>query len=65
LGGLQDAVVTEAWLRSEADGARPPVVLVAGQLIAMERDEAERARGAWQEAWDEVRKPALRAWLKP
>ena len=65
LGGLQDAVVTEAWLRSAAEGARRPAVLAAGQLIAMERAEAERARAAWRNAWNGVRKPAMRAWLKP
>ena len=64
LGGLQDAVVTEAWLRSAAEGARRPVVLAAGQLVAMERAEAERARSTWQEAWQGVRKPAVRSWLK-
>jgi CHAD domain-containing protein len=63
LGRLQDAAVTEAWLRSAAEGARRPVVLVAGQLVCMERDEAEQARSAWQEAWDGVRKPAVRSWL--
>ncbi len=63
LGGLQDAVVTEAWLREAAAGARRPVVLVAGQLVAMERAEAERARSSWQEVWQDVRKPAMRSWL--
>jgi CHAD domain-containing protein len=65
LGALQDAVVTEAWLRSAAEGARRPVVLAVGQLIAMERAEAERARSSWREAWNGVRKPAMRAWFKP
>jgi CHAD domain-containing protein len=63
LGGLQDAVVTEAWLRTAADGAPRPVVLVAGQLVAMERNEADRARSAWWKAWNGVRKPAVRSWL--
>jgi CHAD domain-containing protein len=63
LGRLQDAAVTEAWLRSAAEGARRPVVLVAGQLVCMERSEAEQARSAWREAWDGVRKPAVRSWL--
>ena len=64
LGGLQDAVVTEAWLRSAAEGARRPVVLVAGQLVAMERVEADHARSTWKNAWQGVRKPAMRSWLK-
>lgn len=65
LGGLQDAVVTEAWLRAAAEGARRPVVLVAGQLVAMERAEADRARSSWREAWNGVRKPVMRTWMKP
>lgn len=64
LGGLQDAVVTEAWLRSAVEGARRPVVLVAGQLVAMERAEADRARSSWREAWNGVRKPAMRTWMR-
>jgi CHAD domain-containing protein len=63
LGALHDAVVTEEWLRSAADGARRPVVLAAGQLIAMERAEAEQARSSWREAWNGVRKPAMRSWM--
>ena len=63
LGGLQDAVVTDAWLRKTAEGADGPVVLVAGQMVAMERDEADRARAAWRDAWNGVRKPTVRAWL--
>jgi CHAD domain-containing protein len=65
LGALQDAVVTETWLRAAAEGARRPVVLVAGQLIGMERAEAERARSSWREAWNGVRKPEMRTWMKP
>jgi CHAD domain-containing protein len=65
LGGLQDAVVTEAWVRSAAEGARRPVVLAAGQLVALQRAEADRARSSWREAWNGVRKPAMRAWMKP
>ena len=63
LGELQDAVVAEAWLRSAAAGAPRPVVLAAGQLVAMERADAERARGSWRDAWRAVRKPSVRSWL--
>jgi CHAD domain-containing protein len=65
LGALQDAVVTEGWLRSAAEGERRPVVLVAGQLVAMERAEAERARSSWRDVWNGLRKPTMRGWLKP
>ena len=63
LGGLQDAVVTEAWLRLAVEGARRPVVLAAGQLVAAQRSDAERARADWRPAWKALRTPALRAWM--
>jgi CHAD domain-containing protein len=62
LGDHQDAVVAEGWLR---EAARTPGVskLVAGELIALQRVEAEEHRQAWWEAWREAKDPKLRAWL--
>jgi CHAD domain-containing protein len=62
LGDHQDAVVAEGWLR---DAARSEGVsqLVAGELIALQRMEAEECRRAWAAAWREARKPKLRKWL--
>ena len=62
LGDHQDAVVAEGWLR---EAARSPGVskLVAGELIALQRVEAEEHRQAWWAAWREARDPKLRKWL--
>ncbi|MEA2825656.1 MAG: hypothetical protein QOG43_95 [Actinomycetota bacterium] len=62
LGDHQDAVVAEAWLREAAadEGISP---LVAGELIAIERVEAEACRQAWRASWREAKDPALRKWL--
>ncbi len=62
LGDHQDAVVAEGWLREAALG--PGVsTLVAGELIALQRVEAEKCRQEWRAAWRAARKPKLRRWL--
>ena len=62
LGDHQDATVAEAWLR---EAARAPKVsrLVAGELIALQRVEAEAHRQAWWAAWRKAKDPKLRTWL--
>lgn len=65
LGGLQDASVTEAWLRRVAQSAPPEVALVAGQLLAAERAEAQSWRSRWWKTWKKASRPKRRAWLKP
>jgi CHAD domain-containing protein len=62
LGDHQDAVVAEGWLR---EAAKAPGVsrLVAGELIALQRVEAEENRQAWWAAWREAKDPKLRKWL--
>ncbi len=62
LGDHQDAVVAEDWLR-EAARAAGVSKLVAGELIALQRVEAEECRQAWWAAWREARDPKLRKWL--
>lgn len=64
LGDHQDAVVTEAWLRAEAADVAAPVALVAGQLVAVERAEATRARRAWPSAWKAASRSDLRDWMR-
>ncbi|MEA2687048.1 MAG: hypothetical protein QOE93_2243 [Actinomycetota bacterium] len=62
LGDHQDAVVAEGWLREAA--AEPGVSgLVAGELIALQRIEAEEHRQAWWAAWRQAKDPKLRKWL--
>ena len=53
LGDHQDAVVAEGWLR-EAAAAAGVSELVAGELIALQRVEAEERRQAWWAAWREA-----------
>jgi CHAD domain-containing protein len=63
LGDHQDAVVAEGWLREAAES--PDVSqLVAGELIALERVEADVSRREWWYAWRQAREPRLRKWLK-
>ena len=47
LGDLHDAVVAQDWLRAAA-GRHPTRALVAGELLAAERAEAECHRGRWR-----------------
>lgn len=63
LGEHQDAVVAEAWLRTVAPELPPAEALVAGQLVAGQRQTAERTRGSWTGAWDQASRRKLRAWL--
>ena len=65
LGDHQDAVVAEAWLRaalqdSAGDGA---VSLAVGELIALQRAEAEACRRQWRSAWDKASDKRLRSWM--
>lgn len=64
LGDLNDAVVAEGWLRSEA--ARGPLAqaVVAGELIAVQRSAAASCRAAWPSAWERASAKRLRAWLE-
>ncbi|MEA2705001.1 MAG: hypothetical protein QOD63_2946 [Actinomycetota bacterium] len=63
LGDHQDAVVAEGWLREAAEAADVSQ-LVAGELIALERVEADVSRREWWYAWRQAREPRLRKWLK-
>ncbi|HVF32431.1 MAG TPA: CYTH and CHAD domain-containing protein [Acidimicrobiales bacterium] len=63
LGDLQDAVVAEAWLRRTAAGSPPAQAMVAGELVALQREAMVVSRRDWPEAWDDVARKKLRAWL--
>ena len=63
LGDLHDAVVAEAWLRQAVVRGPAAHALAAGQLIALERSEAEESRRAWREVWKQASARRLRAWL--
>jgi CHAD domain-containing protein len=63
LGAWNDAVVSEAWLRSAAAGSSPSVAFVAGQLVARERREAASREQAWPKTWKRASRGNLRTWL--
>jgi CHAD domain-containing protein len=60
LGDHQDAVVAESWLRANSRTA----ALVAGELIAVQRQEAAACRDAFPAAWKRARKKRLRKWMR-
>jgi CHAD domain-containing protein len=60
LGDHQDAVVAETWLRANSRSA----ALVAGELIAVQRQEAADCRAAWPAAWKRARRKRLRKWMQ-
>src|SRR5213080_1650378 len=61
LGEHQDSVTAQAWLRSaKVSGKR---AFVAGELIALERIAAEKARSEWPKVWKSLDRKKLRAWM--
>jgi CHAD domain-containing protein len=65
LGDLHDAVVAEAWLRHQAVTSSPETALVAGELVALQRQEQEACRASWLKQWKRASKKPLRRWLRP
>ena len=64
LGDMNDAVVAEAWLRQSSGTGSASQALVAGELIALERQEQQVGRDSWAAPWKAASQPRLRAWLK-
>jgi CHAD domain-containing protein len=69
LGDHQDAVVAEGWLRKfgSSNSASPNSMsqaLVAGELVALQRQRQQETRAAWTKPWKAASRPRLRAWLK-
>ena len=62
LGNLNDAVVTEAWLRRTATTS-PQLGFVAGVMAERQRAAAAACRDAFPPVWKRAAKPKLRAWL--
>jgi len=64
LGDQHDAVVAEQWLRDAVlEGASRQQGLVAGLLVAAERQQAWDHRKAWKRAWKAASAKKLTAWL--
>jgi len=64
LGDHQDACVTEDWLRNAVGAlAGPEEAMLVGQLIGLQRAEAQDRRAAWPQAWKRAADPKRRDWL--
>lgn len=63
LGEVQDAEVTEAWLREAVRTAAGGPALAAGQLVAAERTAMGRARERWPKAWKKASADKHRDWF--
>jgi CHAD domain-containing protein len=61
LGEHQDSVTAQAWLRAARVSGRR--AFVAGQLIAIEHLDAQKARSKWPEAWKALDRKGLRSWM--
>ena len=64
LGELHDAVVAEEWLRerSQAPRIHETALFTTGELVALQRDAAERARAGWPAVWKRVEERWTNAW---
>jgi len=64
LGELHDAVVAEAWLRERSAATRihETALFATGELVALQRDAAERARTGWPAVWRRVEAGWADAW---
>ncbi len=64
LGEQHDAVVAEEWLRgAAAQGLSRQQALVAGLLVAVQRQDAADRRGEWRKVWKRLDRASLRAWM--
>jgi CHAD domain-containing protein len=63
LGDLNDAVIAEAWLRAAVTRGPAAQALVAGELVARQRQRAAACRTAWPAAWKRASAKRLRSWL--
>ena len=62
LGSYQDTTVAELWLRDAAK-ALPSTRLVAGELIAFERDDRVLLKAKFAKVWKKASRRKLRTWL--
>jgi CHAD domain-containing protein len=63
LGGHQDAVVAQAWLREASRGTTGRAAFVAGELTGAETAAAAQARSDWPKVWKKASRKRLRSWL--
>jgi len=65
LGGHQDAVLAEAWLREAVRGQSADSAFAAGQLVWQQRADAEHHRRAFPDVWQKLDRGKVRAWMSP
>ncbi|GAC1597591.1 MAG: CYTH and CHAD domain-containing protein [Acidimicrobiales bacterium] len=63
LGDFHDAVVAGAWLREHGRTVSAEEALVAGQLMGVEDQLADRDRRLWRKAWKRASGHKLRTWI--
>jgi CHAD domain-containing protein len=63
IGGHQDAVVADRWLRHQLEGGTALAHFASGQLSADQARRKDRARGRWPKARKQLRQPKVRAWI--
>lgn len=64
LGGRNDAIVTEEWLRRAAAEVPPAPAALALRLAEVERASVEAADLDWAESWQAVTAKGLRSWMR-
>jgi CHAD domain-containing protein len=64
LGELHDAMVAEQWLRARSQAPRihETALFATGELVALQREAAERARAGWPDVWKRVQDRWTHAW---
>ena len=64
LGDHQDACVMEDWLRQTGPKTRSTKeAMLIGQLIGLQRAEAQAKRAEWPQVWQRAADKSLRGWL--
>jgi CHAD domain-containing protein len=58
LGDHQDTVAAQLWARAAVDSLKPAGIVVAGEVVALERARQERSRMAWSQSWRDLHKAA-------
>jgi CHAD domain-containing protein len=64
IGGHQDAVVADDWLRAQLDGGTALAHFASGQLSVDQARRKRRARRQWPRARKELRQPKVRTWIR-
>jgi CHAD domain-containing protein len=64
IGGHQDAVVADHWLRAQLDGGTAWAHFASGQLSADQIRRKRRVRRQWPKARKQLRRPKVKRWIR-